>query len=95
MCEAVVKRFDVFFKPESVLFFLEFTEEGITDAAKKVHISQTRGHAYVRKFIDGGLVHREYRGVYTLTEDGKVLKRMFQRMNVAPNGGVKIVDGEM
>lgn len=86
-----MRKFDVFFRPESVLFFLAFTEEGITQAAKKVQISQTRGHTYVKKFIDGGLVQREYRGVYSLTKEGKSLKNIFEHLSIDNSGGVELV----
>jgi len=90
MCEQVVKRYSFFFKPDSVLFFLSLTDDGITKAAKKVNISQTRGRTYIQKFIDGGLVEKEYRGVYRLTEDGEKLREFFGSVGIDVDGGLKI-----
>ena len=91
MCKDVVEKYDVFFKPQSVLFFLHFTEEGITGASKSVNISQTRGRTYIQKFMDGGLVEREYRGVYRLTDNGRKLKQFFEKAAIDSEGGFEIV----
>ena len=90
MCEQVVKRYSIFFKPDSVLFFLRLPEDGITKAAKKVNISQTRGRTYIQSFIDGGLIEREYRGIYRLTRNGEAMRDFFERAHIDSNGGLEV-----